>query len=266
MNKASVVRLSLLILFVALIVAIFLFLPVQEAHGRFVEQVRDAGIWGPVVLTICFIVALLFMIPVTPISLAAGMLFGFWMGLFTVCIGSIVGPALNYFVGRKLAYGWVASLIARKRTLRAIDRAVADQGFKIVLLGRLSPFFPFGILSYVFSLSRVPFLIYLLASFLGVLPCTIAYAYLGSVANDLSDLLEGRNQQGILEMVLLWGGLVMSVIASIYITRVAKVALDEALAASDSPPSPPPPPATSQESVPLQPLEETNLSDAKATL
>jgi uncharacterized membrane protein YdjX (TVP38/TMEM64 family) len=229
MKRSGWLRLGILALLVTLIVVVFAFLPLEQYRAQLVGHRDDLGMWGPAAITAIFVLACLLMIPVTPISLAAGMIFKFWTGLITVAIGSIVGPALTYFVGKYLGRGWVASAMARNRTLRAIDRAVADQGFKIIFLARLSPFVPYGAMNYMFSLSRVRFFVYITATFLGVLPSTVAYAYLGSLANNLDELIAAQSEGGVIQALLFWGGLAATLIVSVIITLVAKNALAKAL-------------------------------------
>jgi uncharacterized membrane protein YdjX (TVP38/TMEM64 family) len=237
MKRATWIRLGIFAVLVTLIVVVFVFVPLKEYHEQFVNNVESLGPWRFAALTGIFVLACLLMIPVTPISLAGGMLFGFGMGLVTVGIGSIIGPALTFYVGKFLGRSWIASAIAKNRTLGAIDRAVADQGFKIIFLARLSPFVPYGVMNYMFSLSRISFLVYIVATFLGVLPTTVAYAYLGSLANNLDELIVVLNKGGIEQLLLFWGGLAATVVVSVVVTLVAKKALHEALgeAAADIP-------------------------------
>jgi uncharacterized membrane protein YdjX (TVP38/TMEM64 family) len=229
MKRATWIRLGILAVLVTLIVVVFVFVPLQEFPEQFKKHLGSLGFGRYVALTGIFVVACLLMIPVTPISLAAGMLFGFAMGLATIAVGSILGPALTFFVGKFLGRGWITATIAKNRTLGAIDRAVADQGFKIIFLARLSPFVPYGVMNYMLSLSRVSFVVYITATFLGVLPTTVAYAYLGSLAENPEELVQELSKGGTIQALLFWGGLAATLVVSIIITMVAKKALAKAL-------------------------------------
>jgi uncharacterized membrane protein YdjX (TVP38/TMEM64 family) len=130
-------------------------------------------------------------------------------------------------VARSLAHDWVARRVARRPTLAAIGRAVETEAFKIVLLTRLSPVFPFNLLNYAFGLTAVPFRTYVLASWIGMLPGTIMYVYLGSAANNLATLLSGEAPRSAGQQALFAVGLAATVAVTIIVTRRARRALNE---------------------------------------
>lgn len=86
--------------------------------------------------------------------------------------------------------------MATKPKLAAIDAAIAEHGFKIVLLLRLSPVFPFNLLNYALGLTRVQVRDYVLASFIGMLPGTALYVYLGSLVTRASELIHTPMRAG----------------------------------------------------------------------
>jgi uncharacterized membrane protein YdjX (TVP38/TMEM64 family) len=63
---------------------------------------------------------------------------------------------------------------------RAIDRAINKEGFKVVLLLRLSPLLPFALSNYLYGLTSVDFWSFVSATFLGFSPGTLAIVYAGS--------------------------------------------------------------------------------------
>ncbi len=112
---------------------------------------------------------------------------------------------------------------------RAIDRAVGRQGFKLVLLLRLSPIVPFNLLNYALSLSSVSPGRYVLASFIGMLPGTLLYVYLGSLATTAASLGTAGAQQGSLRLVFYAAGLIATILVVVIATRAARRALAEEL-------------------------------------
>jgi uncharacterized membrane protein YdjX (TVP38/TMEM64 family) len=111
-----------------------------------------------------------------------------------------------------------------------VDAAVAGQGFKVVLLLRLSPLFPFNLLNYALGLTRVRPRDYMLASLLGMLPGTVLYVYLGSLVTSVAQLTRGqRPEAGLSGQLLFWGGLAATVLVTVYVTRLARRALDATL-------------------------------------
>src|SRR5581483_10417397 len=102
------------------------------------------------------------------------------------------------------------------------------QGFRIVLLTRLSPVFPFNLLNYAFGLTRVGFRDYVLGSVLGMIPGTVMYVYLGSLLTSVTELASGRRSGGAAQDAFYFGGLVATIAVTVYVTRVARRALAEA--------------------------------------
>jgi uncharacterized membrane protein YdjX (TVP38/TMEM64 family) len=93
------------------------------------------------------------------------------------------------------------------------------------LLTRLSPAFPFNVLNYLFSVTSVRFRDYFVASWIGMLPGTLMYVYFGTAIKNLADLAAGRFEGGTLQKVLLVVGLVATVAVTVYITKLARMAI-----------------------------------------
>jgi uncharacterized membrane protein YdjX (TVP38/TMEM64 family) len=114
---------------------------------------------------------------------------------------------------------------------RAIDAAVEREGWKLVLLLRLSPVFPFNVLNYALSLTRVPFGTYVLASFIGMLPGTALYVYLGSLAPAAAQLGPAAAAGGAGRTAVYAIGLLATVAVVVVATRLARRALAGEIAA-----------------------------------
>jgi uncharacterized membrane protein YdjX (TVP38/TMEM64 family) len=112
--------------------------------------------------------------------------------------------------------------MAGRPALDAVGRAVETEAFKVVLLTRLSPLFPFNLLNYAFGLSAVPFHTYVLGSWLGMLPGTLMYVYLGSAAQSVTALAAGSVQRSSGQQVLFAGGLVATIVVVTMVTRTAR--------------------------------------------
>ncbi|MBY0522939.1 MAG: TVP38/TMEM64 family protein [Gemmataceae bacterium] len=236
MNQRSLLRLFILALLVAAFVLSLVFLPeLKDRLEQFLDWAREIGPWGPVVVATVYVPAAVFLFPGSVLTLGAGFLFGPVVGTVAVSAGSVGGAAAAFFAGRFLARDWIEQRVAANPRFRAIDQAVAEQGFKIVLLTRLAPIFPYNLLNYAYGLTRVRFRDYLLASWLGMLPGTIMYVYLGSLVQNLAELFAGKRERTVGEQVLFYGGLVVAVVGAVYVTRIAKKALDKAIGETDNP-------------------------------
>src|SRR5262249_61840093 len=142
--------------------------------------------WGRGLRARASLPATVFAVPGSLITLGAGAAFGLIRGTLAVSAGSTLGAAAAFLLGRTLARGWVEHKVANKPRFRALDQAIGAEGFKIVLLLRLSPVFPFNVLNYALGLTRVSFRSYLVASWIGMLPGTVMYVYLGAALGSLT--------------------------------------------------------------------------------
>lgn len=110
------------------------------------------------------------------------------------------------------------------RHFAAIDQAIAEGGWKIVALLRLSPAIPFNLQNYLYGLTPVAFWPYVLASWIAMLPGTFMYVYLGHLAGSA---IAGDRQRSPLQWALLVVGLLATVAVTVYVTRLAKRKLNE---------------------------------------
>lgn len=213
----------------AVIIGIRTGLPVREYLERFLQWTRSIGIWGPVVVVGFYVVSCVLFLPGSIITMGAGLLFGLLWGFVTVSIGSTLGACVAFLIARWVARDWVTKKISGMQRFRAIDEAVGREGLKIVLLIRLSPIFPFNLQNYAFGLTRVSFWKYALASWVGMIPGTIMYVYLGTVARSLAQIAAGEVERTLAQRIFFWGGLVVTVVVVIFVTRVARRAVQRSI-------------------------------------
>lgn len=212
----------------------------QEAssNGGFNPQqiLRDALQWvdslgavGAIAFMLIYIVATVAFLPGSVLTLGAGVVFGVVLGSIYVFIGATLGATLAFLVGRYLARGWISQKIEGNQKFKAIDEAVGREGLKIVLLTRLSPVFPFNILNYGLGVTGVSLKDYFLGS-VGMIPGTIMYVYIGSLAGSIATI-GGADQPS--NPAITWAiriiGFIATVAVTVYVTRVARKALDESI-------------------------------------
>ena len=177
-----------------------------------------------------YVVATVFMIPGSILTVAAGFLFGVVYGTIVVSVSSVAGATAAFLVGRALGREWVRRKVGTDRRLAAVDTATRDRGFLIVMLLRLSPLFPFNALNYFLSLTGVRTAHYVLASWVGMLPATVLYVYIGSVAQDLAALAAGEFEAGTAGDILFFAGLGATALVTVLVTRYATRTLRTELA------------------------------------
>lgn len=209
-------------------------LDLSDATQRFVETLQSQGDLGLVWLAAAYIPASVFFFPAALLTLAGGFTFGFAKTLVAVSLGSTAGATSAFLAGRTLFRELIEHRVAKDPRFRALDAAVAEQGFKIVMLTRLSPVLPFNLLNYAFGLTKVRLRDFVLASWIGMFPGTVMYVSIGSAAKSLSDILAGRSEGGVAQKVLFGVGLVATLVVTVLMARIAKKALADATSAAKS--------------------------------
>lgn len=231
MKKSSLARLAAFFVLACAASAVFWLLPNKQILVDILNWVETLGPWGPILLALIYIPATVLCFPGSLLTLAGGAIFGIVPGTIAVSVGSTLGAGAAFLVARFLARSWIEHRVEQNPKFRAIDQAVAERGFTIVFLTRLSPVIPFTLLNYAFGLTRARFRDYLLASWIGMLPGTLMYVYLGSAAKDLAELLTGKAKAGTGEQVFFLTGLAATIAVTIYVTRLARQALAQVLPA-----------------------------------
>jgi len=193
----------------------------QDLLKQVLDIVARLGSWGAALFIGIYVAAAILFIPGSILTLGAGALFGVLWGTVYVSVASTLGASGAFLIGRYLARHAIARKIEGNPRFAAIDHAVGSEGWKIVLLTRLSPIFPFTLLNYAFGLTSVKFSHYVLASWIGMMPGTVMYVYLGSLAKVASEDRARTNAGWTLYGV----GLLATVIVTIIVTRIARQAL-----------------------------------------
>lgn len=188
-----------------------------------------------IVFIIMYVAATVLLLPGSLLTLGAGFLFGLGYGFVMVSAASVLGASCAFLVGRFLARDWVSDKLEAMPKFAALDRAIEQKGGLIVLLTRLSPVFPFNLLNYALGLTAVRFWTYVAASWIGMMPGTVLYVYLGSVASDLASLLAGDLAESPIGNGLFYVGLAATVVLTVVITRIAGKALRDQLDMAEAP-------------------------------
>ncbi len=212
------------------VAGVIFLLPVEAWLLRLVDSIRGAGAAGAAAFAAAYVAASVLLLPGAVLTAGAGFAYGPLGGTLLVVPASLAAAALAFLLGRTVARGWVARRTAGNPRFAAIDEAIGESGFKIVLLLRLSPLVPFSLLNYALGLTRVSLRAYLLGSALGMLPGTVLYVYLGSIVTSASALAQGGSEAaGAPRGVLYWGGLAATLGATWLLTRIARGALSRVI-------------------------------------
>lgn len=226
-SRVTVLKLFCWMILITALIAAARYFNVQEFLTSLLDWMAGLGPWGPVAFIVIYILATLLFIPGSLLTLGAGLLFGVVLGSIYVSIGATIGATAAFLVGRYWARGWVEKHVEGREPFKVIDEAVAREGWKIVGLTRLSPIFPFNLLNYAFGITQVSFKDYFWLTWIGITPGTVLYVYLGSLAGSLTMLGNGGQPISPAMWVFYTMGLLATVAVTVYVTWIAKKALEQ---------------------------------------
>jgi uncharacterized membrane protein YdjX (TVP38/TMEM64 family) len=222
-SRKRVVRIVLAgIVLIALLAAMRL-LPLGGWIASFQAWVKELGPIGYVVYILAYMVFCVVGLPASPLTIGAGAIFGFVAGTIIVVIGATLGATLSFLLARTVMRRRIEAVTAKNAKFRALDRAITREGGRIVFLVRLAPVFPFAYINFAFGLTGVRTLTYIVATFFGIIPVTLAFVYISATAAEAAtaDMSTAR-------LALNIAGGVLAVVATAFVTRVATRAIKRA--------------------------------------
>ncbi|KAL2893910.1 hypothetical protein RDABS01_009819 [Bienertia sinuspersici] len=169
-------------------------------------------------------------IPAIPLTMSAGLLFGSVTGTVIVSISGTLAASVAFLIARYFARERILKLVEGNKKFLAIDKAIGENGFRIVTLLRLSPLLPFSLGNYLYGLTSVKFVPYVLGSWLGMLPGSWAYVSAGAfgraiIQEESTISLSGSGGSG--QLLTLGLGLLATALAASYVTKLAKDAVKD---------------------------------------
>lgn len=217
---------------VAILILATKYFYVQELLRNVLMQIEHLGAWGPLAFIVTYNLATVLLIPGSVLTLGGGVIFGLWWGSVYVFVAASLGATFAFLIGRYLSRDRVIKSMEAHPKFKALDRAVSQEGFKIVFLTRLCPLFPFNLLNYALGITQVSLKDYVLGSF-GMIPATILYVYSGSLVGDIAAICTVDRPVSPQAEAAKWLINIISfsaaVAVTVYITRIARKALDESI-------------------------------------
>ncbi len=141
--------------------------------------INGFGVVAPIVFIVVYVVATVAFLPGTPLSLLAGLVFGAVWGTLWTVIGATLGATLAFLIGRYAARGLVESWTADNPRIRKLDEGVEKHGWRMLLITRLVPLFPFNLQNYAYGLTRIGIGTYVLLTGTCIVPGVLVYTFAG---------------------------------------------------------------------------------------
>jgi uncharacterized membrane protein YdjX (TVP38/TMEM64 family) len=228
-TKSAIRRVIALIVIVIALFLAMRFLPVREWLTDFNNWVSQMGVAGIFIFIVVYAVATVLLAPGSVLTIGAGFAFGLWKGFLAVSAGATLGASLAFLVARFIARNKIEAIAQRNEKFRKIDNAIGKQGAKLVFLLRLSPVIPFNLSNYFYGLTGVKFWPYVLASWIGMMPGTFLYVYIGAAGKAAVAAAAGGEamRHGWQYWTFIGVGLAATIIVTIWVTKIARDALRE---------------------------------------
>jgi uncharacterized membrane protein YdjX (TVP38/TMEM64 family) len=192
-----------------------------EVLHRSMEWIEQSGWIGVVAFIVLYTLTCVFFLPGSVLTIGAGAVYGFWFSTALVTISSTVGAAVNFLTSRYVARSWMQERLSRSAKFRALDKAVSAEGWRMILISRMSPIIPHSLVSYAAGIIRISFWRFTLASFVGFLPQSAAYTYVGAVLGRAVRTSAGVSAHDPITWALYGLGLLATLAVTLLMTRVA---------------------------------------------
>ncbi|MAT81346.1 MAG: hypothetical protein CMJ29_06830 [Phycisphaerae bacterium] len=255
----KIIRRTLILLTVVALIAILYIYVLQPYMGDIRSFVENMGPWAPLAYIAIFFLATMIFLPESVIAIAGGTLFGLWMGWVWVVVAGVITAVFTFMITRLFIRKPINRLLKRHPKAYAVEQATGKAGFKIMFLLRLAPI-NFSLLNYLGAVSPCRFRSYALAC-VGMIPGNFSTVYMGYVArhasnfaeryqsarqsgSDLAHSVHAAAKDGIVHEITIYAGLVVAIIASIVVGRIAIKAIhketqqQKAASGQETPPAP----------------------------
>lgn len=224
-KKSPILWMAGSIVSVGLIVGLLYVLGVHHQVLDLLHWVDRQGAWAAAMFVGMMALAVLLLLPGVLLTTGAGFVFGLFEGTVYVVVGTTLGSALAFLFARHYLGEQAHVYIRKQARLSVVSREMAPHGWKIVLLTRLIPFFPGKVSNFLFGLTNFSFSGFVVGTFVGVIPFSLHNVYLGSLAADLSTLGTRESARTPLEWAIYGAGFVGTVLAVVFLNRLARRAL-----------------------------------------
>ena len=220
-SRAIYIQLAGLSLATVLISIICRIFPVVDWLAALQQHVMHLGAWSAICYPLLYASCNVLLLPGGLLSVGGGFFFGLWWGFLIVLVGNVGGAAISFLISRSVGRRWLHRQLLRNRKLRALEPAVRQEGWKIILLSQLHPLFPTSLLNYLYGLTQIRFRTCMLWVAIGQAPGLFLYVYLGTLGQLGLNLFRGKSHPRAVEYVIWGGGLIALVVILSMLGRLA---------------------------------------------
>ena len=206
---------------IAILIALWNFLPLPEILALIQQRVMSWGIWSAICYPILYACCNVLLLPGGVLSIGGGFFFGLWWGFLIVLIGNVAGAAISFLIGRTVGRRWMQRRLQPARSLQALQPAVEREGWKLILLSQLHPLFPTSLMNYLYGLTKIRFRTCMIWIAIGQAPGLFLYAYLGTLGQLGLRLARGQTHPQAYEYWVWTGGLLASLAILLLMGRIA---------------------------------------------
>lgn len=212
-------------LFVALILSVLVYFEMDDQALLLLRWLDAQGWWAPLLFILLLALVVVLLLPGVLFTTGAGFVFGVVGGSLCVIVGTTLGAALAFLIARRLLGERAARYVLDHPKLRLVSNELVPQGWKIVMLSRLVPFFPFKLSNYFFGLTSVSLRGFVGGTVIGIIPFSVLNVYLGAIAAEVATRSARTEGYGSVPWILYGAGFLVVFGGVIHFSRLALRAL-----------------------------------------
>jgi len=222
---------------IGLLLLLSRFFPIVDVIAAIQERVVNLGTWSAICYPLFFAACNILLLPGGILSVGSGFFFGLWWGFVIVLLGNSIGAAISFALSRWLRRRWFGRRLSRNPTLKILEPAVAREGWKIIFLSQLHPFFPTSLLNYLYGLTTIRFRTYMLWTSVGRAPGIFLYVYLGTLGQLGLNLIRGKSHPRLVEYWSWGSAFVTAALLFFLLGRIALRAIQKVQDVSEGQPA-----------------------------
>ncbi len=139
----------------------------------------------------------------TVLSLLLGFLFGRWIGTLLIVISATLGASVVFWLVRYYLAAWAERRLQQHERYKKLVEGFESDAFNYLLFLRLVPLFPFWLVNLAPALTSVTMRIYVVTTFIGIIPGSFIFANLGQSLGNIERLDQVLSMQTLLALSLL---------------------------------------------------------------